>query len=118
MSRNTVSLADPAPYQGEPVALEPTVRDATGAVVDITGWAIQWRLSKANPAVAQENLLTIDATVPDDGTTGVFTVAVPLTATQRAAGPYVHEVRRIDAGFEQTLARSAFTVRDSAFWIG
>jgi hypothetical protein len=116
---NAITTTDPAPYQGEPRTLSFTVRNsATSAVVNITGWSIVWRLSAPNPTPDQENLLSIDAVLSGTPTDGTFTVSLPATATQRAAGKYVFEIRRTDVGSEETLARGQFTVKDSAFYAG
>lgn len=116
---NTITTTDPAPYQGEPRTLSFTVRNsATSAVVNITGWTIVWRLAAPNPSPDQENLLSIDAVLSGTPTDGTFTVSLPATATQRAAGRYIFEIRRTNVGSEETLARGTFTVRDSAFYAG
>lgn len=115
---NSITASDPAPYQGEPRTLSYVVRDASGAAVDITGWTVVWRLSLPNPTVDQENLLSIDGVLAGDPTTGVFTVTLPASATQRTAGRYIYEIRRTNAGAEETLVRGTFTIRDSAFWPG
>lgn len=115
--RNTVLLTDPRPFQGEAVSLSLVVRDALGSAVDITGWSIQWRLSKVNPTSEQESLLTVDAVVAA-GASGELTVSIAGVFFLRNAGAFVQELRRVDVGFEQTLARGPFTLSDSAFVAG
>lgn len=115
---NSITASDPAPYQGESRTLSYVVRDASGAAVDITGWTVVWRLALPNPTIDQENLLSIEAVLAQDPTTGALTISLPASATQRTAGRYIFEIRRTDTGAEETLARGTFTVRDSAFWAG
>ena len=95
-------------FTGEAKTLRFTISDAAGAVANITGWTLSWKLE---PAQGQAASVTKSGTITD-GPNGIATVA--LTASDTAAlagGTYFHHLDRTDSGNESVLSAGTFALQ-------
>jgi hypothetical protein len=90
-------------FVGEDQTFEFTVV-SSGAVNNITGWTLSWRLA---PAAGDASILTIAGAITS-ASGGVFTVTLAAVDTASLdPDVYYYDVSRTDAGFNQVLAFGA-----------
>jgi hypothetical protein len=95
-------------FVAEAKTLRWTIYDSAGAVANITGWTLQWKLE-----VAQGGATSVTkAGVVTDGPNGIATVTL-LTADTSAlpGGTYFHHLDRTDSGFESVLSAGTFVLQ-------
>ena len=99
--------------QGDALPLRVTLRDETGAVINITGWTITARIgTRGTPALADATVTYPDA--PGGVLLAEWTVAqtTPLIPNQQ----YSYNIRVDDGdGLVRTVVRGQITVLDSLF---
>lgn len=82
--------------QGDTVALDFTIRDAAGAVVDMTGATIRWQMARSVRATPMlEKAIGSGITVTSE-VGGTFTVMLDPVETADLAGIFYFEVEVID----------------------
>ncbi len=83
-------------FAGDTKTLEVTVRDAAGAVVDISGaTAIRWKLARTvNAAPKVEKAMGTGVTIVD-GPAGRFDVPILNADTETLSGEFYHEAEVI-----------------------
>ncbi len=103
-------------FRGKNKVLQFSVKDAAGAVVDITGWAITWGLweKDSTPTTAKVEKTVGDGVSIVDGPEGVFQVSIePDDTSDMAPKEYYHEARRTDTGYVDVLASGPFWLNQS-----
>lgn len=95
-------------FAGEDKVLSFTIHDSTGAIQNITGWTLQWKLE---PAQGQTASVTKAGAVTD-GPNGVCTVTLLAADTSAlAGGSYFHHLDRTDSGFASVLSAGTFALQ-------
>ncbi len=102
-------------YAGDTKALEVTVRDAAGDVVDVTGATIRWQLAEApgEPALVSKTTVGAGGVSIVNGAQGRFDVAIAAGDTDDLDGVYYHEaeVELLDGTVATVLAGFATIAR-------
>lgn len=88
-----------------------TATDASGVVVNITGWVIQFTLRKkaGDPDTGQSPVLQV-AGVVVSGTDGTYRISLTSAQTKIPAGNYDYDIWRTTTGSETQMAHGVFTV--------
>lgn len=95
-------------FTGEDKTLQWTIDDSTGAVVNITGWTIQFKLFDSEGGAVQ---VTKSASLSAP-TGGVCTVALAAADTSGlTAGTHWYTLTRTNAGSNTVLAYGDFELR-------
>ena len=82
-------------YQGDSKTLSVTVKDATGAVVVITGASIKWQASKSKGKTSDISKTTSSGISITNGAGGVFQVTIAASDTESLVGEFYHEAEVI-----------------------
>lgn len=102
--------ADDGFFVGEDKALVFTVKDAVGAVANITAWTLRFELASEKFGT---EILAKSAILTSPGT-GVATVELDSTDTiDLTPGTYYYTFRRIDAGSRAELAYGSCVLLDT-----
>lgn len=98
---NSPIKADHAWFTGEDQAIRFTIYDAAGAVQNITGWTLSFKLATAQTAAAS---VTKAATLTTP-LSGIATVAVAAADTSGLTpATYFYTLARTDSGFNSVVA--------------
>lgn len=104
-------MTDFTMFAGDTKTLEFTVRDAAGAIVDITDYDVRWHASRnvnARPALIEKSLGSGIEMV--DGGAGRFDVSLENADTESLRGEFYHEA-------ELTLDDEVYTVDSGSLTI-
>ena len=117
MSRNVnLGLTQHHLLIGDDIVIDVAVVDENQDAVSIVGWTFLFRLSdraKADGAVVLEKTIGSGITITDDAL-GLLAVAVDDTDTDEwEPGTYFYSLKRVDAGFENTLLYGTFLLKRS-----
>ncbi len=97
-------------YQGEALPIQIEIRDDAGALLDLTGAAVLWRMT---PRIGGAYVLDIEATIVSPG---VVRVQLTTTDTNQKPDAYTQEVRVIlPTGLVRTVVDETITIKRSAF---
>lgn len=97
-------------YQGEALPIQIEIRDDAGALLDLTGAEVLWRLS---PRVGGAYVLDIEATIVSPG---VVRVQLTEADTMQAPAVYLQEVRVwLPSGLVRTVMDELITIKRSSF---
>lgn len=99
-------------YRGDTVADEFTIKDATGAVVDITGYSFRLTVNtlKAPPDTSTQ-LYTLTGTITN-GPGGIVEFAPTVLESDQVPGKYYFDVQMTDgAGRIQTIHVGTYTYK-------
>lgn len=95
-------------FTGEAKTLRFTVTDSTGAVQNVTGWTINWKLEPSQGAAAS---VTKSASITD-GPNGIVSVSLLAADTSGlTGGNYWHVLARTDSGSEAVLSEGTFALQ-------
>jgi hypothetical protein len=95
-------------FAGEDKSLRFTIYDSAGAVANITGWTLSWKLETQQGGSVQ---VTKSGTVTD-GPNGIATVTLLAADTSAlAGGTYFHHLDRTDSGFNGVLSAGTFVLQ-------
>ncbi len=96
-------------HQGDDVSVAFSVTDDAGAVVDLTGTTVVWRMApskySASPSISKSTASGITVT---DAVGGKFTVAIDAADTAGLGGIYYHEAQVTDAGGKVTTVATGW----------
>lgn len=98
-------------FCGDGKTIRYTVVDAAGAAVNITGWLVRFTVAPEpgdTAVMEKEGGSGITLTTPLSGILDVDINA--LDTDDIPPGTYIYSLRRIDEGFEQTLAYGDFNL--------
>jgi hypothetical protein len=95
-------------FAGEDVVISFTVR-RSGVAIDITGWAVTFRLLTSAGLEVAEKTVGSGVTLTDPEA-GVLTVTLASADTDQAAGIYSHTLARTDSGGKTVLAYGQFGI--------
>jgi hypothetical protein len=104
-------------YQENDLLIPVTVKDATGALLDLSGGSAEYQISKRGDETALVSLSTGTSGVTlTDAANGELEVDLSNTDTAIPHGDYVHELRvTLSDGRQFTVFSDPLTIRNSIF---
>lgn len=102
-------------HSGDNRDLQVTIKDAAGAVVNITGAALTWALSKGNGSDGPRGTALVTKTVGSgitivDGANGRADIVLVPADTEALAGDYYHELQLVAGGSSSTVLYGTVTI--------
>ena len=111
----TTTAQDFTMYAGDTNTITVTVTDSAGAVVNITGATITWKLLEEQGGTIALTKTVGSGIIITNGAGGIFTIALAATDTASLlAGAYYHEAELTDTSSNvSTILIGTLTLKES-----